>query len=71
MSDTEFRTIRQECLGTVAEVGDQKRVTDGMLLRGIDQHTHRYKEARDFIMRQVHDAVFSVQDYERAKNVDC
>lgn len=70
MTGDDLRSIRKQCIGTVGEVGDNK-ITDGMLLRGLDQHTNRYKEARDFISRQVYDAVFSVQEFERAKGVNC
>jgi hypothetical protein len=69
MTEADLRSIRQECLGTVDDIGDAK-ITDGMLLRGLDQHTNRYKEARDFISRQVYDAVFSVQEFEIANGVD-
>jgi hypothetical protein len=76
MTPEDFRTIRKECLGTVAEHdrnnnNNHKMVTDGMLLRGLDQHTNRYKEARDVISRRVYDAIFSVQEYEQEKGVDC
>jgi len=69
MTPEEFRSIRKECLGAVAE--NDKKMTDGMLLRGLDQHTNRYKEARDFISRQVYDAIFRVQEIEQANGVDC
>ena len=70
MNDEEFRSIRRECLGTVGDLGDAK-VSDGFLLRGLDQHTCRYKNARDFIGRQVYDAVLSVQEFEKANGIDC
>jgi hypothetical protein len=70
MNSDEFRSIRQDCLGAVGEVGDAK-VSDGVLLRGLDQHTNRYKNARDFIGRQVYDAVLSVQEFEKANGIDC
>jgi len=71
MNDDDFFVIRQECLGTVGEIGPDK-VTDGFLLRGLDQHTHRYKETKGFIGRQVYDAVFSVQEFQRANGgIDC
>lgn len=70
MHEDEFRRIRRECLGTVGEVGDEK-VSDGCLLRGLDQHTNRYKNVRDFIGRQVYDAVLSVQEFEQANGIDC
>jgi hypothetical protein len=69
MTPEESQSIREECLGTVAE--NDKKMTDGMLLRGLDQHTNRYKEARDFISRQVYDAIFSVQEFEQENGVDC
>lgn len=70
MNDGDFYDIRKECLGTVGEIG-RERVPDGFLLRGLDQHTNRYKETKDFIGRQVYDAVFSVQEFERANGIDC
>ena len=74
MSPEESRSIRKECLGTVAENeddDDDDKVTDGMLLRGLDQHTNRYMEARDSISRQVYHVIFRVQEFEQAKGVDC
>ena len=70
MTDEDFHEIRMECLGKVEELGHEK-VSDGMLLRGLDQHTHRYKEVKGFISRQVYDAVFTVQEFEKANGVDC
>lgn len=70
MSDDEFLSIRHECLGTVGAIGDEK-VTDGFFLRGLDQQTNRYKQTRDFLQRQIYDAVLSVQEFEQANNVDC
>ncbi len=70
MNQEEFSHIRRECLGAVGEIG-QEKVSDGCLLRGLDQHTNRYKKTRDFISRQVYDAVLSVQDFERANGLDC
>lgn len=70
MTNEDHQRIRQECLGAVGEVGDEK-VSDGMLLRGLDQHTNRYKETRDYINQKVYDAVFAVQSFERENNVDC
>ena len=70
MTSEEFLSIRMECLGKVGSIGNEK-VTDGFLLRGLDQHTNRYKATRDFIARQVYDAVLSVQDFEKRNNVDC
>lgn len=70
MGSDDFTSIRQECLGTVSSIGNDK-VSDGFLLRGLDQHTNRYKETRDFIGRQLYDAVLSVQEFERTNGVDC
>lgn len=70
MHPDEFTRIRRECLGAVGDIGEDK-VSDGFLLRGLDQHTNRYKQTRDFIGRQVYDAVLSVQEFERANGLDC
>ena len=65
----DFRSIRVECMDTVKEV-DAGKQQEGYFLRGLDQHTLRYKERRDEVGRQVYLAVFEIQTYQWATGVD-
>ena len=65
----EFRSIRVECMDTVKEV-DAGKQNEGYFLRGLDQHTLRYKERRDEIGHQVYLAVFEVQTYQWRTGID-
>jgi hypothetical protein len=69
MADEDFKSIRQECIGAVEIIG-KGDVSDGFLLRGLDQHTLKYKTARETIGRKVTDVVLSIQEFERASGVD-
>jgi hypothetical protein len=69
MADEDFKSIRQECMGAVENIG-KGDVSDGFLLRGLDQHTLKYKAARESIGRKVTDVVLKIQEFERAHGVD-
>jgi hypothetical protein len=69
MADEDFRSIQEECMGTVTMLG-KGAVSNGFLLRGLDQHTLNYTESKDAIGRDLYTAVFRVQDFQRSTGVD-
>jgi hypothetical protein len=69
MTNEDIRDIQTECIGAVSMVG-KGSVSNGFLLRGLDQHTLKYKEERDVIKDQVYDAVFSIQEFQRVTGTD-
>jgi hypothetical protein len=56
-------------MGTVKMVG-KGAVSNGFLLRGLDQHTLKYQESKDAIGRDMYIAVFRIQDFQRSSGVD-
>ena len=69
MGPDDFKSIRVDCLSTVKEI-DTGKQPEGYFLRGLDQHTMKYKERRDEIGRQVYMAVFELQTYQWSTGVD-
>jgi hypothetical protein len=69
MTSEDLRAIRQSCIGTVRELNNGEP-PEGMFLRGLDQHSHKYKERKDKINNQVYDAVFRIQEFQRLSGKD-
>jgi hypothetical protein len=69
MSAEDLRNIRKDCIGTVKEMNDGEP-PEGVFLRGLDQHTMKYKARKEEIDRQVYDAVFRIQEFQRLSGVD-
>jgi hypothetical protein len=69
MGDEDLRSIQEECMGAVQTIG-KGAVSDGFLLRGLDQHTLNYTEARAAIGHDLYVAVFRIQDFQRSSGVD-
>ena len=75
MHPNELKAIRRECCVAVKEYDGKKdgkeQEREGYYLRGLDQHTNKYKERKDEIGKQVYDAVFRIQDFAWESGVDC
>jgi len=69
MTAEDLLNIRKSCIGTVKDMNNGEP-PEGMFLRGLDQHTLKYKERKDEIDRQVYDAVFRIQEFQRMSGVD-
>jgi hypothetical protein len=69
MTSEDLSNIRRGCIGTVRDInnGDPP---EGTFLRGLDQHTLKYKERKEEIDRRVYDAVFRIQEFQRTSGVD-
>ena len=77
MNPNELKAIRMECRVAVKEYdgkgkdGNKEHVEkEGYYLRGLDQHTNKYRERKDDIAKQVYDAVFRIQDFAWNSGVD-
>lgn len=70
-SPRELRNIRAECIDIVSYT-NEKGVEDGdgFFLRGLDQHTLRYKKTQDSMCRQLYDTVKAFQDFQDQTGVD-
>jgi hypothetical protein len=69
MTPEELRGIRQGCIGTVRDMNNGEP-PEGTFLRGLDQHTMKYKARKEEIDRQVYDAVFRIQEFQRTSGID-
>lgn len=72
MTDKDLRDIRMQCIGTVREMNGKEgeNPPEGTFLRGLDQHSDKYKERKDQINKQIYDAVFRIQDFQRLSGKD-
>ena len=72
MTEKDLRDIRMQCIGTVREMNGKEgeNPPEGTFLRGLDQHSDKYKERKDEINRQIYDAVFRIQDFQRLSGKD-
>jgi hypothetical protein len=74
MSAEDLQAIRQSCIGTVREMNNNKNNNgeppEGIFLRGLDQHSDKYKQRKDEINNQVYDAVFRIQEFQRLSGKD-
>jgi hypothetical protein len=69
MTAEDLRAIRQSCIGTVREMNSGEP-PEGIFLRGLDQHSDKYRERKDEINQQVYDAVFRIQTFQRLSGKD-
>lgn len=69
-SSKELQEIRAGCIDIVAQADKERRKGDGFYLRGLDQHTHKYKQTRRMFSRQVYDTVFLIQKFEKTYGID-
>ena len=71
MKGDEFNSIRSSCRTMVNNVDSGELPPEGFaLLRGLDQHMKNYKERRDEIHSQVHEAVFRLQRFQTLSGVN-
>jgi hypothetical protein len=72
MTEQELYEIRKQCIGAVREMNGHGKdgPPEGVFLRGLDQHTDKYRERKDEINRQIYDAVARIQDFQRLSGKD-
>ena len=69
MTEKDLHDIRKQCIGTVRDMNGPAP-PEGSFLRGLDQHTDKYRERKDEINRQIYDAVARIQDFQRLSGKD-
>lgn len=69
MTAGDLREIRQACIGTVRNM-NKGEPPEGIFLRGLDQHSDKYRERKDEINNQIYDAVFRIQEFQRLSGKD-
>lgn len=69
MSAEDLRDIRKSCIGTVRSM-NKGEPPEGMFLRGLDQHSDKYRERKDEINNQIYDAVYRIQEFQRLSGKD-
>lgn len=69
-SSRELNNIQRECIDIVSQADENCRPGDGHWLRGLDQHTLKYKKTQDRFHRQVHEAVFQIQEFQQSSGVN-
>lgn len=70
MTSEDLKAIRQACIGTVREMNKGVEPPEGTFLRGLDQHSDKYRERKDEINNQIYDAVFRIQEFQRLSGKD-
>lgn len=71
LSSDELRAIRRDCIGTVQQMNEGgDNMPEGSFLRGLDQHTLKYKERKTGIDKRVYETVFRIQEFQRNTGVD-
>jgi hypothetical protein len=70
-SSQDLDNIQAECLGIVSHTNQEgMKGSNGFFLRGLDQHTSKYKQNQNSMSRHLYDTVFSLQKYQQQTGKD-
>jgi hypothetical protein len=70
-SRQDLGNIQAECMSIVSHTNKEgMKGGDGFFLRGLDQHTSKYKQNQNSMSRHLYDTVFLLQKYQQQTGKD-